>query len=47
MNDSHLQHDIREMVQENLFPLFSQYGMDTDDLESVLKWKPIVLILGT
>ncbi len=46
MNDSRLQHEIQAKVQEHLLPLFSRYAMDTEDLESVLKWKPIVLILG-
>jgi len=46
MNDSRRQNEIQENVQEHLLPLFRQYRMDPGDLESVLKWKPIVLILG-
>ncbi len=42
--------DLKEVIQfnvrEKLYPLLERYLFDTDDLEAILKWKPIVLIIG-
>lgn len=46
MNDKYLQHEIQQKVHEKLTPLFLTYNLDPGELEIVLKWKPIVLILG-
>jgi EH domain-containing protein 1 len=41
-----LQQEIQALVREKLFPLFDLYRIDPGDLEAILKWKPIVLLLG-
>ncbi|MBW2370560.1 MAG: dynamin family protein [Deltaproteobacteria bacterium] len=41
-----LQREIRKRVQNKVFPLLEAYNLSTRDLEDVLLWKPIVLILG-
>ncbi len=41
-----LQREITKRVKQKLFPLLEEYNLSTRDLDSVLKWKPIVLILG-
>jgi GTPase SAR1 family protein len=46
MNRLKLQREIQKRVQGKLFPLLGEYRLDTRDLEAVLKWKPIVLLLG-
>ena len=46
MNEKTLQETIENRVREILFPLFERYEMDSSNLEAILKWKPIVLILG-
>ncbi len=46
MNDNYLQNEIQQTVHEKLTPLFVLYNLDPVELEIVLKWKPIVLILG-
>ncbi len=46
MNRQKLQRDIEKRVRGKLFPLFKEYGLNTGDLDAVLKWKPIVLLLG-
>ncbi|MCP4689932.1 MAG: dynamin family protein [Desulfobacterales bacterium] len=46
MNDKYLQNEIQQRVHEKLTPLFVMYNLDPGDLEVVLKWKPMVLILG-
>ena len=46
MNRQKLQRDIEKRVRGKLFPLFKEYRLDTGGLEAVLKWKPIVLLLG-
>lgn len=35
-----------ESGSKKLLPLFKRYQLDYSDLESVLKWKPIVLVIG-
>ena len=46
MNEKTLQGTIESKVREVLFPLFERYDMDSSNLDAILKWKPIVLILG-
>lgn len=41
-----LQDEIQKRAMAFLAPLFQRYRLDQDSLESVLKWKSIVLILG-
>jgi len=41
-----LQQEIRDRVEKRLSPLLVKYGMDLSELDAILKWKPIVLILG-
>jgi GTPase SAR1 family protein len=41
-----LQIDIQKKAMARLAPLFSRYKMNQDSLESVLKWKSLVLVLG-
>lgn len=43
---SKLQTDIQNRVNKKIAPLFSKYDMDYSSLESSMKWKPIVLIIG-
>jgi len=40
------QSEIEQSVRETLFPLLAKYELTTDDLDAILKWKPIALILG-
>ncbi|MFP3982590.1 MAG: dynamin family protein [Desulfurivibrionaceae bacterium] len=46
MDEKKLQEELQSQVQEKLSPLFSRYSVDFSGLESVLKWKPIVLMIG-
>ena len=46
MDEKLLQNEIEEKVREILLPLFSRYEVDFTNLEAILKWKPIALILG-
>jgi len=46
MNRHKLQREIQKRVRGKLFPLLEEYRIDTWDLEAVLRWKPIVLLLG-
>ena len=46
LQNQDLQSDIQAMVGEKLFPLFERYRLGHGDLEAILKWKPIVLLLG-
>ncbi len=41
-----MQKELQKKVKSQLQPLFSRYHIDFQGLESVLKWKPIVLIIG-
>ncbi len=41
-----LQTELQNKVNKKIAPLFSKYGMDFSNLESSMKWKPIVLIIG-
>lgn len=46
MDEKELQQELQSQVHEKLLPLFNRYGVDFSGLESVLKWKPIVLMIG-
>lgn len=46
MDEKKLQIELQNRVQQKLLPLFIRYGLDYSDLESVLKWKPLVLLIG-
>ncbi|MCB2182544.1 MAG: dynamin family protein [Desulfobulbaceae bacterium] len=46
MDEKKLQAELQNQVQKKLLPLFKRYQLDYSDLESVLKWKPIVLVIG-
>ncbi len=41
-----LQTELQNKVNKKIAPLFSKYDMDFSSLESSMKWKPIVLIIG-
>jgi len=41
-----LQTELQNKVNKKIAPLFSKYNMDFSSLESGMKWKPIVLIIG-
>ncbi|MBI5559624.1 MAG: dynamin family protein [Deltaproteobacteria bacterium] len=46
MDEKKLQAELQLHVRNRLLPLFNRYGLDYADLESILKWKPIVLVIG-
>lgn len=46
MDEKALQHKIQSKVRSKLTPLFARYQTDFNDLDAMLKWRPIVLILG-
>lgn len=46
MNNKKLQREIQNRVEGKLFPLLEEYQLDFGELAAVLKWKPIVLLLG-
>lgn len=46
MLGTNLQTEIQNKVNKKIAPLFSKYNMDFSSLESSMKWKPIVLIIG-
>lgn len=46
MDEKKLQAELHQQVRTRLLPLFNRYGLDYGDLESILKWKPMVLIIG-
>lgn len=46
MDEKKLQSELQDRVGKKLQPLFNRYQTDYSDLEAVLKWKPIVLIIG-
>ncbi len=41
-----LQTELQNRVNKKIAPLFAKYDMDFSSLESGMKWKPIVLIIG-
>lgn len=46
MDEKTLQNKIQGKVRAQLAPLFKKYGAEVDELDSMLKWKPLVLVLG-
>ena len=46
MHPGKLQTEIQNKVNKKISPLFSKYNLDVGSLESGMKWKPIVLIIG-
>ena len=46
MNEKELQKQLQTKVKRRLASLFSRYKMDFDSLESTMKWKPMVLVIG-
>ena len=46
MNEKSLQNEIESKVRQVLFPFFKKYELDSSNLQAILKWKPIALILG-
>ena len=46
MNEKGLQTQLQTKVKKKLAPLFARYKMDFSGLESTMKWKPVVLVIG-
>jgi len=46
MNEKTLLKKIQNQVQAKLTPMLNRYHTDSSDMEAMLKWKPLVLILG-
>ncbi len=46
MLESKIQSELQNKVNKKIAPLFSKYNLDFSSLESGMKWKPIVLIIG-
>lgn len=46
MLETKIQTELQNKVNKKIAPLFSKYEMDFSSLESSMKWKPIVLIIG-
>lgn len=46
MNEKELQKQLQTKVVKKLEPLFAKYKMDFGGIDAVLKWKPMVLIIG-
>lgn len=46
MDEKQLQNDIKKRVTKKLAPLFAAYRFKPEDIDNVLKWKPMVLMLG-
>ena len=46
MNEKEIQTEIESRVQKKLAALFTRYKTDTDSLQAILKWKPVVLMIG-
>jgi GTPase SAR1 family protein len=46
MNEKKLQATIQNKVKAKLSPLLARYNAESANLQSMLKWKPMVLILG-
>ena len=46
MLEAKIQTEIQNKVNKKIAPLFAKYDMDFTSLESGMKWKPIVLIIG-
>jgi energy-coupling factor transporter ATP-binding protein EcfA2/uncharacterized protein YeaO (DUF488 family) len=46
MEEKELQNLLKNRVYQHLHPLFQKYNRDFSDLDSILKWKPMVLLIG-
>ncbi len=46
MEEKELQNLLKDRVYQHLHPLFQKYNRDFSDLGSILKWKPMVLLIG-
>ncbi len=46
MDEKELQNLLKNRIHQTLLPLFEKYDRDFSDLESLLKWKPLVLLIG-
>ncbi|OKY73632.1 MAG: dynamin family protein [Desulfobulbaceae bacterium DB1] len=46
MDEKKLQAELQQQVRNKLMPFFDRYGLDYGDLDSILKWKPMVLVIG-
>jgi len=46
MNEKELQNELQTKVKKRLAPLFARYKMDFGGLDAILKWKPVVLVIG-
>ncbi len=46
MDEKVLQAELQTKVKKSLSPLFLKYHLDSSNLEAMLKWKPIVLVIG-
>ncbi len=46
MLETKLQTELQNKVNKKIAPLFAKYDMDVNGLQSGMKWKPIVLIIG-
>ncbi len=46
MDEKELQNLLKNRIHQTLLPIFDKYNRDFSDLESLLKWKPIVLLIG-
>jgi energy-coupling factor transporter ATP-binding protein EcfA2 len=46
MEETELQNLLKDRVYQHLHPLFEKYNRDFSDLGSILKWKPMVLLIG-
>ncbi len=46
MPETKIQTELQNRVNKRIAPLFDKYNMDFSSLESGMKWKPIVLIIG-
>ena len=46
MDETKIQAEIEHRVKKKLEPLFKRYKSDFDSLEAIIRWKPIVLIIG-
>lgn len=46
MNENELQKQLQTKVKKKLEPLFARFKMDFGGIDAVLKWKPIVLVIG-
>ncbi|WP_291323376.1 dynamin family protein [Desulfonatronospira sp.] len=47
MDDKEFQKEIQEQVRKTLAPIFNKYEMDVEWLNSTMKWKPLVLVIGS